>query len=217
MRGRALERERSEDEERRRLADDLHDDPIQKLTAATVRLGHLRRLVGDGEAARLLDEVEATASAAIARLRALQFDLRPRALDRPGGLREALLLRLEDLHDASGIEVDLMADVSRPISPATRTIAYRILAEALSNVQKHSGAARVRVMLATASEGLSAVVEDDGVGFDAAAEGRARHIGLASMRERAEAAGGAWWAASAPGRGTKIHLWLPDEDPPVGS
>jgi len=198
-----------QDQERRQLADDLHDDPIQKLTAATVRLGQLRRAVADADARRIVDDIESTTSQAIARLRALQFDLWPRSLDHPGGLREALRMRLEDLEERAGIGTRMVDEVTEPVSTEIRTTAYRVLVEALANVQKHSEARQVTVTLRTAEDGLLIAVADDGRGFDARSAASARHAGLASMRERAEAVGGAWSITSSPGDGTLVRFWLP--------
>ena len=117
------------------------------------------------------------------------------------------------LSEVGEIEVLLQDDLDGEPSREIRTAAYRIVQEALTNVRKHAGATRVHITLANRDEGIAAVVTDDGVGFRAEVgptPQRAGHIGLQSMRERAEALGGWWRIESRPQHGTTMEFWLPD-------
>jgi signal transduction histidine kinase len=144
---------------------------------------------------------------AINRLRNLVFELRPPALDREG-LAAAIRQYMEHLADIE-IDVALQNDLPREPAREIRTTAYRIVQEALTNVRKHAGASRVLVELGERDGGMATVVTDDGVGFRAGAEPtrpRAGHIGLQSMRERAEALGGWWRIESRPEGGTRMEF-----------
>lgn len=205
----------AQEQERHRIADDLHDDIIQVLTAVGMRLSTLSSRVdpaGQPQVARL----EATVSEAIGRLRRMLFELRPPALDREGlcaAIRTHLQTALEDIEHT----VDDALDTEPPIE--TREIAYRIAQEALANVRKHALASHVHVTIKTDRDGLRVTVADDGAGFDPALleDVRRDHFGVAAMRERAAFAGG--WCAidSSIGKGTTVGFWLPLEPPGVGS
>jgi signal transduction histidine kinase len=142
-------------------------------------------------------------------MRALMFELRPPALDR-GGLVPAvrdLVAEMDEAFPRCRLDDQL---VSEP-PEETRTVAYRIAAEALSNIQRHSHATEVQVGFAERDGGLHLRIRDNGVGIPAQTltEGRPGHLGLTSIRERAEAAGG--WSGIEPGPsgGTVVEAWLP--------
>jgi signal transduction histidine kinase len=154
-------------------------------------------------------QLQETVELSIARLRALMFELRPPALDR-GGLVVAvrdLILEMDDAFPPCRLDDQL------PSEPPdeTRTVAYRIAAEALANVQRHSYASEVQITFAEREGGLYLRIRDDGVGIPTRtlAEGRPGHLGLTSMRERAEAAGGWSRIDAAPNGGTVVEAWLP--------
>jgi PAS domain S-box-containing protein len=202
----------AQEEERQRLAGDIHDDPIQVMAAAAVRLDMVERAAIGTPAQEALERTAETVQQAINRLRNLVFELRPPALDREG-LAAAIRQYMEHLADIE-IDVALQNDLSREPAREIRTTAYRIVQEAITNVRKHAGASRVRVELRERDGGMATVVTDDGVGFRAGADPtrpRAGHIGLQSMRERAEALGGWWRIESRPEGGTRMEFWLPDE------
>ncbi|MDX6563943.1 MAG: hypothetical protein QOD65_3757 [Gaiellales bacterium] len=196
------------EEERARIAGDIHDDSIQAMTAAGMRLQILRRKLEDGEQVKLLDELEETIQLSIARLRHLLFELRPPVLDNEG-LSAALRLYMEEADDTSThyrLEDKLR---SQPVAE-TRVILYRIVQEALTNVRKHAGAATVTVALHEREGGYLARVTDDGAGFlPDDANPMPGHLGLAAMRERATLAGGWLRIDTLPGRGTTVEIWLP--------
>jgi PAS domain S-box-containing protein len=197
------------EEERARIADDIHDDSIQAITAAGMRLQILRRTIGDPEQLRLLDELERTIQLSIARLRHLLFELRPPVLD-DDGLSAALATYLHEAEDGGDTRYLLDDRMTAQPEPQTRTILYRIVQEALVNTRKHSRASNVTVTLSEQDAGYRVRVADDGVGFAAdAGDTSPRHLGVRAMRERALLAGGWLRIDAEPGRGTSVEVWLP--------
>lgn len=199
----------AQEEERARVAGDIHDDSIQVMTAVGMRLeAMIARRTDESQRAQLA-ELGGTVTEAIARLRQLLFELRPRILDEEG-LSAALATYLGTLADETGLEVRLEGDLAAEPPRELRLVLYRIAQEALVNVRKHARARSVSVHLADADGGYRLRVVDDGVGF--LVEGvrpQPGHLGLSSMRERAEMAGGWFRVESAAGRGTSIELWVP--------
>jgi PAS domain S-box-containing protein len=208
----------AEVKERKQLAEDLHDDSIQVLTAAVLRLQVLRKHIGDDlDRAEELDQLEGTLRHALERLRHVCFELRPPALDTEGVI-PALRMFLEKMREDAEIRFDLVdhLDVDPPLE--TRITAYRIAQEALTNVRKHAEAERVHVLAEQRDHGLVIRIQDDGHGFDLAKSTTVPgHLGLVAMRERAELAGGWWKCRSAPGAGTTVEFWLPREVSTTGS
>jgi signal transduction histidine kinase len=200
---------RAAEEERSRIAHDIHDDPVQKMVAMKMRLELLRKQhPGLTDVDEALDVMRLT----IKSLRTLLFDLSPPTLEEEG-LGSALTSLLENSNPPFEWEID---DDALDEEPSVRTslILYRIAQEALANVRKHANADVVRVAVARRDGGTAMQIVDDGVGFtpqDAtvAAPG---HLGLAAMRERGEMAGGWCKLWSLPGEGTTLEVWLPDED-----
>jgi PAS domain S-box-containing protein len=202
--------------ERNRIARDLHDGPVQGISAASLSLETARLLLEAGDTARaaqILQEVTANLSEEALNLRRIMRDLRPPLLDERG-LAAAVQDLCARLQRELGIEVRVEARIDVRIPQDVETLAYRVVQEALSNVAKHSGASRVVVRLKGAGSILNVEVEDDGRGFDPGASReflRAGKVGLASMRERAELAGGSLAVRSEPGRGTVVMASLPFE------
>ena len=201
-----------EEETRRRVAADIHDDTAQAVAAAALRIDALVAELNDPAAREVGMNARQTLTDANRRLRRLLFELRPPALDE-AGLAAALELYLSDGfgHDGFSWSVDDRLD-SEP-RPETRAILYRVALEALTNVRKHAGARSVEVLLERRGAGVAVRVHDDGKGFvlpapEAAAD--PRHIGIISMRERAEAAGGRFALTSSPGDGTTVDFWMPE-------
>ena len=201
-----------EEETRRRVAADIHDDTAQAVAAAGLRIDALVGELTDPAAREAGLNARQALTEANRRLRRLLFELRPPALDE-AGLAAALELYLSDGlgHDGFDWRVDNRLE-SEP-RPETRAILYRVALEALTNVRKHASARSVEVLLERRGVGVALRVRDDGSGFDlpppdAAAE--RGHIGIISMRERAEAAGGRFALMSAPGEGTTVDFWMPE-------
>jgi signal transduction histidine kinase len=203
-----------EEETRRRIAADIHDDTAQAVSAAGLRLDGLIAELTDPAAREVALKARQTLGEANRRLRRLLFELRPPALDR-AGLAPALEQFLADAfhHDGFDWRVDNRLD-SEP-SEESRAVLYRVALEALTNVRKHAHADSVEVLLEPRGVGVAVRVHDDGEGFEVpsldAAPARG-HIGLLSMRERAEAAGGRFTLTSAPGKGTTVDFWLPERN-----
>ncbi len=199
----------AQEEERRRIAADIHDDSLQKMAAVGLRLQTLHRQDLGTEGDRLLEQLEQTVELAIARLRHMMFELRPPALDRDG-LAAALQQHLDEVAAEGGFEAHLENRLVTEPPRATRAIAYRITQEALANVRKHAAAHRVDVLLESREGGLFVRIRDDGRGFSRAdAESAHGHMGLSAMRERADLADGWCRVEGAPGAGTTVELWLP--------
>jgi PAS domain S-box-containing protein len=199
----------AQEAERRKIAADIHDDPIQKMTAVGLRLETLARYLHEPEGLAQLDVLRETVTGAIARLRHLLFELHPPALERDG-LSAALRDTLHQLELDDEVETHLEDRLVDEPSDDVRAVAYRIAQEALMNVSKHAGATRIDVLLEGRSDGVVLRVRDDGSGFSRGAVTRAGHLGIPAMRERAEMIGGRVRIESVPGRGTTVEAWLPD-------
>ena len=208
---------RAEEEERRRIAADIHDDPIQVITALGMRLDLLRRSFSDPEHLALVENARETVNAAVARLRSMLFQLHPPALDREG-LAPPLRALLDQLQEEAGLQVRFEARGAAEPPPEARAVLYRIVQEALANVRKHARASSVNVLLEERERGFSVRVEDDGEGFATGETGPLPgHLGLSGMRERAELAGGWSRVNSSPGAGTTVEAWVPAEPARVGA
>jgi signal transduction histidine kinase len=196
------------DNERKRFANQLHDDALQKLTAAELQLQRL----GESErpnqpvllqARNLLEQTEDA-------LRRLLFEVRPPALESPGGLEESIRDRVAMLRSLTGIEPELELELPDGLSYEFKSTVFRQLAEALTNIEKHAGATKVRVRVRVADAGVHGVVADDGRGFVVAERNNLPgHLGLLAVKERALMAGGWYKIESQPGLGTTIEFWMP--------
>lgn len=201
-----------QEEERRHLARELHDEIGQSLTAIGVNLQAVRRSCGPENRARL-EECLGVVQRSIEQVRSLALDLRPSMLD-DLGLVAALRWYLDGQARRVGYEARFSA---RPteirLSPAATIIAFRVAQEALTNVARHAQARRAWVWLRIRDETLHLIVRDDGVGFDTEAilrrDARSEGLGLLGMRERAALLDGRIVFRSIPGRKTDVHLMLP--------
>ena len=200
---------RAGEEERGRIALGIHDDSIQAITAAGMRLQILRRSLHDPKQLQLLSELETTIQLSIVRLRHLLFELRPPALDRDG-LSAALELYLEETQSEGVTKHRLENNLSEQPALETRTILYRIAQELLANVRNHAHADNATVLLDERDQGYAVRVIDDGVGFSSEKlEPVPGHLGLTAMQERAVLAGGWLRIDSVPGQGTTVEVWIP--------
>jgi PAS domain S-box-containing protein len=197
------------EEERQRIAADIHDDSIQAISAAGLRLQLLRRELSDPKQLELLDDLEQTIQLSISRLRHLLFGLRPPALDQEG-LGAALRMYLEQTKAESATKFKLEDNLRSEPRREARLILYRIAQEALTNVRKHAEAKTAEIRLEEQTGGYFLKISDDGVGFanddSAPIPG---HLGLAAMRERAELSGGRLRVESVPRSGTTVEAWIP--------
>jgi PAS domain S-box-containing protein len=194
--------------ERSRIAADFHDDTIQVMTAVGMRLEALRGRLQDEEDQARVQSLEEGVTHAVARLRNLLFELRPRALDREG-LVAAIRVYLSHggKHDGASYQVHSELLEEPPLE--TRVVLYRAAQEALANARKHAEATNVRIELRQPNDGYLVRIVDDGTGFTSTGEGEPGHLGLVAMRDRVEMAGGWLRIDSAEGRGTTVEFWVP--------
>ncbi|HEX5627771.1 MAG TPA: GAF domain-containing sensor histidine kinase [Actinomycetota bacterium] len=198
----------AEEDERKRIAGDIHDDPIQKIVATSMRLQLLRQQLSDPEQLEVLDKLLSTVRGSIESLRHLIFELRPHALDEDG-LGPALQDYLESIE--SDFEFKLEQRMEKEPPAELRVLLYRVAQEAITNIRKHARAERVQVLLADQDGGFLVRIADDGVGFTApdTMQSAKGHLGVSAMRERVEMAGGWCQLRSLPGDGTTVEFWVP--------
>lgn len=200
------------EEERLRLAREMHDGVAQILASVNAQAQAVREHVRAGraeEAIQLLNKLAADARNVHAEVR--EGILALRSTSSTEGISSALRDYLDDWQDQTGIAVDSQLEEEIRFRPEREVQVLRIAQEALANVRKHSEATRVRVHFALDEEAATLEVEDDGHGFDLAQptqDGRP-HFGLLTMRERAQSVEGDLEIDAAPGRGTRIRLRLP--------
>jgi NarL family two-component system sensor histidine kinase LiaS len=200
-------------EERNRLARDLHDAAKQQLFAISLQLGAARsRLSSDpGQAERHLAEAEELAGQVRQELTALIGALRPPALDGQG-LAAAVRAHAAAWTRQTGLTADVRVRGERPSPLPVEQALFRVAQEALANVARHAQAQTVDVQLAwdQAPSRVRLIVADDGRGFDPAATNGSGY-GLRSMRERLVPLGGGLEVRSAPGQGTVLEAWVPED------
>jgi PAS domain S-box-containing protein len=207
---------RAQEEERRRVAADIHDDTVQVMSAVAMRLDLVERRVTDPDLHDVVSDSAALVHAAIDRLRRMIFALHPPALDDEGLAAAVAAFVAEEEATRDGPPVRIESHLTREPGHDVRVLAYRIIQEALMNAYKHSAASEVHVLLRQSPDGLVVIrVRDDGRGFPMGEEHRsvAGHIGLAAMREHAKVAGGRCIVRSEPGEGTTVDVWLPLDEP----
>ncbi len=204
--------EEAQEEERRRIAADIHDDSIQVMSAADLRVQVLQREIHDPLHRAALDEIHETMVLAIERLRHLLFELRPPALDREG-LVATLRLYLEQADPDERLAFELEDRLDGEPPGETRAVLFRLAQEAVTNARKHANATMLRVLLSSEDRGVLLRIADDGRGFDPGdvALPRPGHLGLSTMVERAELAGGWCRVESRPDGGTTVESWIPLE------
>ena len=203
----------AQEEERRRISRELHDEAGQSLTALGLGLEAATAELQSGQRQSLdrrLRSLTHVAHEAIEGLDRLVLDLRPAQLDHLG-LVATLRWYVARVRSQSGVTVRLAVEgQAKRLEPEVETALFRIAQEALTNVVRHAGASLVEVVLSFESDSLSLEVTDNGVGFDAEATGRApSSVGLIGMRERADLVGGVLVVRSWPGKGTKIGVTVP--------
>jgi signal transduction histidine kinase len=196
-----------QERERERIAEDIHDDTIQTMTAVSLRLGLLREQVAD-EAADEVGALEHLVQEGIAGLRHLTFELHPPALEQEG-LAPALRSMLEHMSRQAGADFRFVNKLGAEPPAETRVQAYRIAQEAIANARRHAGASVIDVVLDEDGDDLRVRIQDDGSGFDTEVADAEGHFGLRSMRRRAELVGGRCEITSVPGEGTVVTVRVP--------
>lgn len=198
------------EEEKTRIARELHDELGQLLTALKMDLGWLReRVAADAELDARAAEMGRLLDQTVSSTRRISADLRPLMLD-DLGLADAATWLVDDFAKRSGVacRVDMAEDLPE-VSKAVATAVYRAIQESLTNIARHAGAKSAWVVLAVEDGAMHVEVEDDGRGIAPEDLAKARSLGLKGMRERIAFLGGSLDIARAPRGGTRLRLLVP--------
>ena len=198
------------EEERARIAREIHDELGQSLTAVKIDISWLAGRLSPRNG-QMLERIGATLQLAdnlIKSVRRISTDLRPGILDL--GLAAAVEWQTQEFQVRTGIPCKLrLLDQEVVVAPAVSTALFRIFQETLTNVARHAGATRTEVVLQKQRDGLVLLIRDNGRGFDPADPSFSKSLGLLGMRERAAILGGQVNISSAPGKGTSVAAWIP--------
>lgn len=202
----------AQEEERRRIARELHDETCQTVAALVVGV-ETALAQSREETERRLAELKGVGSRALDELHRIIYDLRPSVLD-DLGLVAALQWWVARHLEARGVAVRMEFEgLDDRLPPEVETTVFRVAQEALTNVERHAGAETVLVQASHKDGHVSVEIEDDGAGFDSAdltaPKDSGRGLGLLGMRERVELLGGTLTLDSAPGRGTRVAFEVP--------
>jgi signal transduction histidine kinase/ligand-binding sensor domain-containing protein len=202
---------KAQEQERMRIAGELHDGVMQQMLSVTMMLGTAKRRVATSpaDATATIEKVQEKLIQAGTDIRQLSHGLHPPMLQE-AGLPAAVRAYCEEFAAASGVQISCECDESaRDLSRGAGLALFRVLQEALGNAAKHAQATRIIVRLSRANGMVSLVVSDDGRGFDPGELGASGGLGLVMMRERATQLNGTFTVDSAPGRGTRISVAVP--------
>jgi signal transduction histidine kinase len=201
----------AQEDERTRLAGDLHDGPIQALSVLLMKQDRVVRLLGRGEAPAAIQELEDIQQGMMQQVTALRRQmvaLRPHVLDERG-LVEALHVLAGEFRDRFGRDCSVRSSGAPPLPGRVATALFRIAQEAIVNAGKHAAPSTVDICLTRRDDDAVLIVADRGPGFGGAREFVSGHYGLASMRERAEASGGMLSIDPRPGGGALVTAVVP--------
>lgn len=205
----------SQEEERKRIARELHDETGQSLTSLMLGFKLIKQAESLDKAQELAKNLREITYKTIEEIQWLSYELRPSALD-DLGLDVALKRYISELSQHADIEIEFELDSYKGVrlSTVVETTIYRVVQEALTNVIRHSGADQVKVLLQCDFQQMNVIIEDNGVGFDLeqAEKDQQKNLGLFGMKERAVLVGGELFIHTAPGEGTRIMLSIPLED-----
>jgi signal transduction histidine kinase len=214
VRGELLHRVISaQEEERKRISRELHDDTCQILTGLSYALDNASEAINSPEVQPLLEKMHGLTDAALDEVHRIIFDLRPTMLDHLGFI-PALRWYAQTRLDPLGIRYNIreIGD-GRRLPPAIETVLFRVVQEAINNIARHSSATHASFVFQFADDCVEARLADDGNGFDvssvAGAPDGKRGLGLMGMEERMSTVGGTFRLRSAPGAGTVIRLHMP--------
>lgn len=200
----------AQEDERKRIARELHDSTSQSLTSLLVGLRHLEE-AGDPETAKArIAEIRKIVNGTLDEVHALAWQLRPSVLD-DLGLAAALQRYLSDYQTRYAVQVDyVFRNLSDRLPVEVETTLYRVIQEGLTNIARHSHARNASLLLEQRAASVRLILEDNGVGFDAAhTSASQKSLGLQGIRERAQLLGGKLVIESEPGRGTTLFIEIP--------
>ncbi|HEX9116646.1 MAG TPA: MASE3 domain-containing protein [Anaerolineae bacterium] len=206
-----------QEDQARRIGQDLHDDAGQALTALKLGLSLIAR---DPECpptvSQRAGELREATDELMERLHTLSVNLRPASLDRLG-LGPAIKQYVEMVRRQSGVEIETMAIglEGERLPPSIEISLYRVVQEAVTNIARHAQAERAGVIIERKAASVIAIIEDDGIGFEPALPEREGRLGLVGMRERIELLGGHLTIESLPGAGTTVFAEVPLSDQPT--
>ena len=204
----------SQEEERRRIARELHDEAGQSLTAVKLGLDRLEEKYGDPcDLRHEIGEIRKTIQRTASEIRQMAFHLHPTLLS-DLGLEPALNLYLNEIRKHSDLEIDFqIIGFDRRIKPDIETVLYRFSQETLTNTLKYSGAKNFHLSIIKSYPQIIFLAEDDGTGFDAEIIGKdKRSLGLLGMRERTLLLNGSFLLRSTPDNGTRIRIEIPVDE-----
>jgi signal transduction histidine kinase len=211
----------AQEEERSRIARELHDDLGQSLTALKMDIGGLLQSMPSGGQSMLsgglspiAERIIRTIDSTVTAVQRISSELRPSMLD-DLGLAAAIESEALMFEERTGIECELSMPSGTPVESVTATTIYRIVQEALTNVARHSNASRVELRLRLRDTEVLVEVRDDGRGITSQEVGSARSLGLIGIRERAEMVGGTARFEGIPGRGTIVSVSIPTAGAPA--
>ncbi|GHO64865.1 hypothetical protein KSC_037570 [Ktedonobacter sp. SOSP1-52] len=203
------------EEERKRIARELHDETSQVLTSLLISLAVLEESVKTQDARDRIADTRMLAHQTLRAIRNLSIDLRPSALD-DLGLVPALRWYVKEYQQKFPVSISFQAvGFKERLNNDLETVLYRIVQEALTNIAKHAQAQNATVMLKEDQDGIYATITDDGRGFNAdqlrgsPGAGQERGWGLVGMRERADLFDGTLNIESQPGKGTTVQVYIP--------
>jgi PAS domain S-box-containing protein len=200
---------RAQEEERIRIARELHDDTAQSLALLLLGLRKVAEAQTLDAARGCARELRVHIARAIGEVRRIARGLRPADLDTLG-LAEALRRLAAELCEDHDIEVDVeVSGLDTPLPPPIEIALYRIAQEALSNACKHAAASTISVVARRSDASVRLIVEDDGLGFSVDSPPKNRRLGLQGIRERALLLGGELTIESCPGKGTTLYVSVP--------
>ncbi|WP_347450962.1 sensor histidine kinase [Acetoanaerobium noterae] len=209
---------KAQEEERRRIARDIHDGPAQNIASLVIKTEIVEKLLkrGNIHIEDELKDIKTQLRAVLKEIRGIMYDLRPMSLDEVG-LIPTIERMAADMSYEKNIAIEIKKISDYPIfNSLNKLIVYRIVQESLNNIIKHSGAKNVVIRMDVRQDSINGSVSDDGKGFDADSfmEAKDKSFGLSSMKERAEIAHGSITIKSVVGKGTKIMFSIPNEEEP---
>ena len=198
----------TQEDERRRIARELHDSTSQNLTSLIVGLRIMETNCAQCASQSKATDLRQVASKTLDEVHDLSMRLRPRVLD-DLGLAAALERLAHEWQGRYKTPVDVVIHLSERLPSEAETALYRIVQEALTNVARHAQAKSVSILIEKHGDTVRAIIEDDGIGFNIRAEQGERHLGLLGMRERAELLNGKLMIESEFQRGTSVFIEIP--------